>query len=170
MMEAYVTAQMKPSGETNTKQTYALWRTANPTSRLNIDANKLANVRRDILKKKRLTDAELENIRRNVRERLKQNDQQREDISQQNTPSENIETEDETQSNQADERQAGQDQQLDEMYQSLSYEIQRKWEEIKHLDMEDRDPLPSSQRSTSKRSTSKITKDKNAKKLIRTGN
>ena len=29
---------------------------------------------------------------------------------------------------------------------------------IKHLDMEDRDPLP------------KITKDKNAKKLIRTGN
>ena len=158
VMEAYVTVQMKPSGETNTKQTYVLWRTANPTRRLNIDANKLANVRRDISKKKILTDAELENIRRNVRERLKQNDQQREDISQQNTPSENIETEDETQINQADERQAGHDQQLDEMYQSLSDEIQRKWEEIKHLDMEDRDPLP------------KITKDKNAKKLIRTGN
>ena len=51
-MEAYVAAQMKPSGETNTKQTYMLWRIANPTSRLNIDANKLANVRRDIIKKK----------------------------------------------------------------------------------------------------------------------
>ena len=44
------------------------------------------------------------------------------------------------------------------MYQSLSDEIQRRWEEIKYLDMEDRDPLP------------KITKDENAKKLIRTGN
>ena len=51
VMEAYVTAQMKPSGETNTKQTYMLWRTANPTKRLNIDANRLANVRRDIIKK-----------------------------------------------------------------------------------------------------------------------
>ena len=44
------------------------------------------------------------------------------------------------------------------MYQSLSDEIQRRWEEIKHLNIEDRDPLP------------KITKDKTAKKLIRTGN
>ena len=158
VMEVYVTAQMKPSGETNTKQTYMLWRTANPTKRLNIDANKLANVRRDIIKKKRLTDAELESIRRKVRERLNQNDQKREDIDQQNTPSENIEEADETQGNQACERRASQDQQLDEMYQSLSDEIQRRWEEIKHLNIEDRDPLP------------KITKDKTAKKLIRKGN
>ena len=158
VMEAYVTVQMKLSGETDTKQTYMLWRTANPTRKLNIDANKLANVRRDIIKKKRLTDAKLENIRRKVRERFNQSDQQSEDIDQQNTPSENIQEPDKTQGNQADERRASHDQQADEMYQSLSDEIQRRWEEIKHLDMEDRDPLP------------KITKDKNSKKLIRTGN
>ena len=52
VMEAYVTAQMKPSGETNTKQTYLLWRKSNTTRRLNIDANKLANVRRNIIKKR----------------------------------------------------------------------------------------------------------------------
>ena len=125
---------------------------------INIDENKLANVRRDTIKKKRLTDAELENIRRKVRERFNQSDQQSEDIDQQNTPSENIEEADETQGNQADEGRASQDQQTDEMYQSLSDEIQRRWEEIKHLDMEDRDPLP------------KITKGKNSKTLIRTGN
>ena len=48
------------------------------------------------LKKKRLTDAELENIRRKVRERFNQSDQQREDIDQQNAPSENIEEANET--------------------------------------------------------------------------
>ena len=46
----------------------------------------------------------MESIRRKVRERLDQNDQQREDIYQQNTPSENIEEADETQGNQACER------------------------------------------------------------------
>ena len=96
----------------------------------------------------------MENIRRKVRERFNQkSDQQREDIDQQNTPSENIEEANESQGNKADERQASQDQQPDEMYQSLSDEIQRRWEEIKHLDMEDRDPLP------------KITKDKMPKSL-----
>ena len=70
-MEAYVTAQMKPSGETNTKQTYMLWRTVNPTKRPNIDANKLPNVKRDIIKQKRLRDVEMDNIRKKVRKKIR---------------------------------------------------------------------------------------------------
>ena len=39
----------------------------NIDNRTNIDANKLANVRRDIVKNKRLTDTELEGIRTDIR-------------------------------------------------------------------------------------------------------
>ena len=111
-----------------------------------------------LLKKKISTDAELESTRWKVRERLNHNNKQRVDIHHQKTPSKNIEKSDEAQGNQAGERRANQDQQLDEMYQSLSDETQRRWGERKHLDMEDRDPLP------------KVTKDKKAKKLLRTSN
>ena len=39
----------------------------NIDNRTNIDTNKLANVRRDIVKNKRLTDTELERIRTDIR-------------------------------------------------------------------------------------------------------
>ena len=41
----------------------------NTNVRPNIDANRLANVRRDILKNKRLSDAELETIKSQIREK-----------------------------------------------------------------------------------------------------
>ena len=43
-----------------TERTYKLWRERNQTERLHIDAIKLTNIRQDVMKKKRLTDAELQ--------------------------------------------------------------------------------------------------------------
>ena len=68
MMEAFYKATINPSETNTTKAAYNIWRLQNPTVRPNIDANKLANVRRDIIKSKRLTEMELETIRANVRQ------------------------------------------------------------------------------------------------------
>ena len=66
-MRAYYQALKQPSNENNTNHTYEIWRKINIDNRTNIDANKLANVRRDIVKNKRLTDTELEGIRTDIR-------------------------------------------------------------------------------------------------------
>ena len=50
-----------------TEQTYKLWRERNKTESEYIDANKLANVRRDVLHKKRLTEAEINEIKEEVK-------------------------------------------------------------------------------------------------------
>jgi len=133
VMEAYITAQLKPSGENNTKQTYMIWRNANPTSRPYINANKLANVRRDIVKNKRLSDTELENIRRKTREVLAQ-----ENINQEPEIT-NLENEIETT------RIAEADTIMNEErdnYIELKERVMRKWEELKYQDMKDRERLP----------------------------
>ena len=57
-MEAYYYAKYHPSDESNTKQTYKIWREKKLNNRQYIDANKLANVRRQIVRDKRLTDIE----------------------------------------------------------------------------------------------------------------
>ena len=62
IMEAYYYAKYQPSDESNTKQTYKIWREKNLNNRQYIDANKLANVRRQIVRDKRLTDIELSQI------------------------------------------------------------------------------------------------------------
>ena len=67
-MEAFYKATNNPSETTTNKAAYNIWRLQNPTARPNLDANKLANVRRDIIKSKRLTEMELETIRANVRQ------------------------------------------------------------------------------------------------------
>ena len=66
-MRAYYQALEQPSNENNTNHTYEIWRKMNIDNRTNIDANKLANARRDIVKNKRLTDTELEGIRTDIR-------------------------------------------------------------------------------------------------------
>ena len=48
-----------PSETNTTDRTYKLWRERNKEEREYIDANRLANIRRDIIKNKRLTDAEI---------------------------------------------------------------------------------------------------------------
>ena len=67
VMTAYYQAVLEPSEENNTKHVYQIWRGMNVDVRRNIDANKLANVRRDILKNKRLSDAELQAIKSQIR-------------------------------------------------------------------------------------------------------
>ena len=50
VMEAFYKAMINPSETNTTKAAYNIWRLQNPTARPNLDANKLANVRRDIIK------------------------------------------------------------------------------------------------------------------------
>ena len=66
IMEAYYTSTINPSETNTTVETYNIWRRQNPTKRTYLDANKLANVRRDIIKSKRLTDMELDEIKARV--------------------------------------------------------------------------------------------------------
>ena len=68
IMEAYNYAKYHPSDESNTKQTYKIWREKNLNNRQYI--SKLANVRTQIVRDKRLTDVELlqiEDAAKNVR-------------------------------------------------------------------------------------------------------
>ena len=54
VMTAFYEAKFSPAEGSNTEQTYKLWREKHPEIRPAMDANKLANVRHDIIKNKRL--------------------------------------------------------------------------------------------------------------------
>ncbi|CAI9715383.1 Hypothetical predicted protein [Octopus vulgaris] len=60
---AYYYALGRPSQERHTANSYSIWRTRNQDSRPYLDENKLANVRRDILRNNRLTDSEISAIK-----------------------------------------------------------------------------------------------------------
>ena len=66
-MLAYYEALEQPSNENYPNYTYEIWRKMNIDNRTNIDANKLVNARRDIVKNKRLADTELERIRTGIK-------------------------------------------------------------------------------------------------------
>ncbi|CAI9721356.1 Hypothetical predicted protein [Octopus vulgaris] len=53
----------RPSQERHTANSYSIWRTRNQDSRPYLDENKLANVRKDILRNNRLTDSEISAIK-----------------------------------------------------------------------------------------------------------
>ena len=59
-----------PSKTCTTKRTYKLWRERSKTQGEYIDPNKLANVRRDVLHKKGIAEAEISEIKEEVREQL----------------------------------------------------------------------------------------------------
>ena len=59
---------LKERKDNTTKQTQELWRQKVGEHRSYIDANKLANVRRDIMKNNRLTAAEIEKIKIKIRQ------------------------------------------------------------------------------------------------------
>ena len=67
VMTAFYQALKEPKDNT-AKQTYELWRQKVGEHRSYIDANKLANVRRDIMKNNRLTAAEIEKIKIKIRQ------------------------------------------------------------------------------------------------------
>jgi len=51
----------------NCKETYELWRERNPMTRMNIDAKALLNQKNYILKVKRITAVEIDDIKENIR-------------------------------------------------------------------------------------------------------
>ena len=71
VMYAFYLSLEKPSGS-HTENTYNIWRSRNPDIRPNIDSNKLANTRRDILKNKRLLDVELSEVKERVRKDIRE--------------------------------------------------------------------------------------------------
>ena len=62
VIEAHYRALLSPKISAS-MDTYNIWRKKHPTLRPNVDANKLANTRRDISRKERLTDAEMQLIK-----------------------------------------------------------------------------------------------------------
>ena len=67
-MEAFYAASLNPKTSI-TQGTYNIWRTNNPTKRLNLNAYKLANVCCDIVNRERLTKVELQAIQLKVKQR-----------------------------------------------------------------------------------------------------
>ena len=70
---------IKEPEDNTTQQTYELWRQQAGEHRSYIDASKLANVRRDIVKKNRLTAAEIEEIKMKIRQPINTKQQNPED-------------------------------------------------------------------------------------------
>lgn len=70
VMEAFYAASLNPKTSI-TQGTYDIWPANNPTKRLNLNASKLANVRRDIVNRERLTKVELQAIQLKVKQEMK---------------------------------------------------------------------------------------------------
>ena len=70
VMESYYEACIHPAETSTTKAAYILWRKQHPDVRPQIDANRLANVRRDIIKNHRLSKTELNAIKERVRSKV----------------------------------------------------------------------------------------------------
>ena len=77
-MTTFYLALKEPKDNT-AKQTYELWRQKVGEHRRYVDANKLANVRRDTMKKNRLTAAEIEEIKMKIRQPINTKQQSPED-------------------------------------------------------------------------------------------
>ena len=67
VLYAYYYALEKPSETKCTARIYKIWRNNNNGIKTYIDANKLPNVRENIIKNKRLTDEEIRKIREKVK-------------------------------------------------------------------------------------------------------
>lgn len=145
VMKAYYQAIERPTETSNTKETYRLWRIENPETRPNMDENKLANVRRDIVNRKRLSEAELEELRQNVKEKQPNDNAEEENLIIEEN--ENIQNEaEQTEMPEGDgeecedaERPGNDD--IEEI-ESIQNDILRKWTEMKEEDMYIRDKLP----------------------------
>ena len=80
MIEAQYSALLNPK-ISSTIDTYNIWREKHPTLRPNMDANKLAITRRDIIRKNRLTDNEMQMIKNRVSEEVGNVEQSHEEYS-----------------------------------------------------------------------------------------
>ena len=60
VIESYYAATFFPSKIFNTIEIYDIWREKNPSARPNMDSNKLATMRRTIIKNKYLSEMEID--------------------------------------------------------------------------------------------------------------
>ena len=158
-MIAYYQALEQPSNKNTTNRAYEIWRKDNVDNRANIDANKLANVRRDIVKNKRLTDMELERIRIDVR---KEQQPPIATVVDNSTNSVNVAREDDSmpciiEENVENLSHSGQNE-VQKLVLVMINQILEKWEEVKFMEIGDRAKLPN------------INKDRKAKELLKIAN
>ena len=145
VIEAYYTALNHPTTSITTAA-YDIWRKNNPLSRPNMDANKLANTRRDIIKNKRLTDIELQAIKNNItnnqNETLRNSQSDRNDANEQDE----VITADNPEDQPAEQEQIKDDEEnIDEQDQEVEEmitNIMRKWEIVKETAIDERPELP----------------------------
>ena len=168
-MTAYYQEILELLEENDTKHAYRIWRETNTNVRQNIDANRLANVRRDILKNKRLSHAELETIKSQIREKheatlppatpdvIQEDDNESDEEAREHESNDQIERTDcASLSCSIDDVNVRVDiNQECQQVEELKQKILDKWDEIKETDLKDRDSLP------------KIHLNRKAKELIR---
>ena len=171
VMTAFYQALNEPKN--NTKRTDEIWRKEAGKHRPYTDTNKLANVRRDIMNKKRLTEAEIEDIKKTVGKQTKTEKPKPEDvvIKMENLTPEQIQNtikhirqgKEVHQQNQYPEMEQPQEntrdmpeekEELDAETKEMKEGILRQIIQIKNIDIEDRQKL------------CKIRSDKKARKLI----
>ena len=151
-MEAFYKATNNPSETTTTKAAYNIWRLQNLTARPNLHANKLANVRRDIIKSKRLTEMELETIRANVRqttpipEELNRSKLGIEDSDKQEMAEAHVDENTSTLPDTAGRTQKPTETKPEESMIPIRNDILRKWETVKYQEMTVRPLLPKIQK------------------------
>ena len=158
-MKAYYQALEQPSNENSTNHTYLIWRGMNADNRTSIDVNKLANVRRDIVKNKRLTEAELESIKSDIRKNQQLSDTAE---NESNASIEHRAREDDM----VTRNDAGSNNCLLNSHQNeeeretlvMKQQILEKWEEIKFVEKGSKVKLPN------------INRDRKAKEMIKTSN
>ena len=158
-MIAYYQALEQPSDKNTTYRAYEIWRKDNVDYRANIDANKLANVRRNIVKNKRLTDMELERIRVDVR---KEQQPPLATVVDNGTNTVNVAREDDSvpciiEENVENLPHSGQNE-VQKLVLDLINQILEKWEEVKFIEIADRAKLLN------------INKDRKAKELLKIAN
>ena len=70
-MESYYSAKLDPREKFTTKATYNIWGTKHPVEWSYLEAKKLATVRRDIERNRKLSNDELKEVEEKVKESLK---------------------------------------------------------------------------------------------------
>ena len=142
VMTAFYEAELTPVEGSNTEQTYKLWREKHPESRPAMDANKLANVRRDIIRKKRLEDTTLQQLQNAIIEEV-----ERQNIDNNSNDVEETEMQHETIVNEAPNtetlgRTNTNDSAPTDEINEISEKITIRLEELKHQKLSDRIQLP----------------------------
>lgn len=136
---------LNPSQNSNTNSTFQLWKTRNPElaqQRSRLDPNKLATVRRDIINNKRLSDQEIDAIKRDVNRIMEENDHVVM-TPEQTIASPVIQNEDTRAALQAhpqDQLNAGNDE-TDERWLEMEAEIMKTWQDVQQVATHDRIPL-----------------------------